>query len=194
MERAPSISQKIRSRLSLRSKPRPVIVERLCKSCQVLFLTDDLLSRIPVSTLPDGLPALDLLQGFIDLPIKRKDTYPLFPALNDAAAQGCEVCKLLSRAIEWEVKRLSSISDQNGSLEIASTSEAYITFRYNCTAELGKQTFLAGEWPTMLSALEVVISGREFQKRIPSILVIFKITCDSSKLLLFRTTTSYQLC
>jgi hypothetical protein len=112
----------------------------LCKYCKGLILTDEILKRIPTSRLPNNLPALDLVQRYIDLLVKRKDKSPGFLAVKSTASKGCRFCAILLEAIEHDKS-----NNEDQWRMITDGAEVHISFRYNCTAELGKQSILPGE-------------------------------------------------
>ena len=173
------LSRKIWTRLSMHRNSLPPTAH-LCKSCQGLILTDEILRNIPEALLPNGLPALDLVQGFIDLPVKRKDRISDFPAFHATAAEGCHLCKIFCKAIEWD--RAKNLDQWCSKIDCGDVN---INFRYNCVPELGKQSILPGEWPTMLSTLEAVIQEKDASKDSKPIIIVFEITCDPSR---FRQT------
>ena len=140
----------------------------LCKSCRGLKLTLQHLQAFQESPLPGGLFALDLQQGYIELPINRKDTSPGFPALGLSAARGCRFCRLLLVAI---ASRQSQGLSQGG--ESTPHTDVQIGFRYSCAAEPGSQSFNLGEWPVILESLEVTILGSG-----NPILLAFRLYCD----------------
>jgi hypothetical protein len=119
--------------------------DTLCKRCHGLILEPRLLREFPESPLPGGRFALDLRQGYLELPLKLKDTCPGFPCLNGSAERGCSFCKLLLEVINRQKKPIPH-------------GEIHLAFRYHCVPEPGSQTFNPGEWPFMLYALEAVVS------------------------------------
>lgn len=143
----------------------------LCKSCQNLAITQNLIKDISESRLPNGNVALEPSQVFLDLPIKRKDQSPDFPQLKAAAALGCEFCASLYEAIQWE-----NAAPGNWRFN-TTTSDVVIKFRYCYGPDLGLGSFEAGQWPTMLAALEAIIH----RKDLSPIIIVFKIHCEPGK-------------
>lgn len=162
-------------RLSHASSPDHILsATHLCKSCQSLIITRDLIKNIPVSQLPNGRKALDLLHGFIDLPTKKKDESPEFPQLKMSASMGCEFCGALFEAIQWE--RETFKDDWRWK---HSNAEVMIKFRYCCGPDLGLGSFEAGRWPTILSALEALVYRKDHVNDTNPLVIVFKASCDA---------------
>jgi hypothetical protein len=172
MQRSATVLKKLRNRLSSQSSPHPPALH-LCESCQGLILTDEALKHFPKSSLPDGSPSIDLSQGFIDLPLKRRDRCPDFPSIRTTASQGCGFCIILLHGIDSDKAQYRDI--WHSKVGETGHRDVSISFRYNCVAELGKQSFMPGEWPHMLSTLEVLISGRGRFLDPDPIIIIFKV-------------------
>ena len=148
-------------------------IAHLCRSCQKLVITQNMLKGIPESSLPDGSLALDLQQGYIDLPMKKGDRSPGFDCLKEAALSRCEFCVSLldaihqtriTRKVAWE--RL----DQAGDI--------VVKFRYCFGPDPGIGTFEAGQWPFILAALEALIQPKNAAPGDPGIVIAFKIHCE----------------
>ncbi|KAH8665061.1 heterokaryon incompatibility protein-domain-containing protein [Tricladium varicosporioides] len=150
--------------------------DSLCKSCCGLILEPRLLQEFPETTLPGGSFAVDLREGFLDLPLKRKDIYPGLPSLNASAAKGCRFCKLLLEVIESHQQR--SLSLETDSIP---RGDIHISFRYNCASEPGSQTFNLGEWPVILHALEAIVSSSG-----EPVLLTFRLLCEEGHYLRIR--------
>jgi len=140
----------------------------LCKNCHGLIPDRQLLREFPESPFPGGSFALDFRQGYLELPLKRKDTIPGFPNLNGSAEKGCRFCELLLEAIRHHHHENVSLGKEempHGDITVA--------FRYHCAPEPGSQSFNPGEWPVILLALEAVLSSSS-----DSVTLSFRLHCD----------------
>lgn len=153
---------------SFGSLESPIESDHLCNSCQDLVITKTLLQGTPESRLPNGSVALDITQGFIDLPLKKKDQSPDFRALSIAATSGCEFCKGLYDAIQKD-----KVASPQAWTHLLRSQTVVIKFRYCYGPDLGLGSVDAGRWPIMLAGLEAVIAG-DF----PPVIVVFKVHCE----------------
>lgn len=150
------------------NRPVPSLNDsHLCKSCHGLVLTQCLIKEIPESRISDFNVALDLSQGFIDLPVKKLDTSPLFPGLK--SNNGCEFCAHLHDALTFEAEAIF------GTTPSLPRGDVIIKFRYNCAPELGLVSFDAGHWHTHLSALEALIYYKSNPNSPTPYIVVFKL-------------------
>jgi hypothetical protein len=154
-------------------------IAHLCKSCQKLTITQNLLKGINESRLPDGSLALDLSQGYVDLPMRKDDQSPEFDRLRQSALSGCEFCNSLLDAIQRnQVTRETAWAKING---VEGTRNVTIRFRYCFGPDPGVGTFDAEQWPFMLAALEALVHCRSLKADDDPIVIAFKIYCDSSE-------------
>ena len=163
-----SLSTLKRLALSPSVKSRPA-ASHLCQSCHNLIITQNLIKDIPESYNPDGSVALDLIQGFIDLPMKKKDRSPEFRQLKETASS-CEFCAALYDAIMRDLALFPGLW-----AERKPYGDVEIRFRYSCAPTPGRVNFEAGQWPTILSALEAVIRRRDDQQESEAVVIVFKV-------------------
>jgi hypothetical protein len=146
----------------------------LCSACQKIVLNSRQLKDIPQSPSNNDTPALDWNLGWIDLGYEFKDEYPGLAKLKRSASRAkCKFCQLLANAI---------IEDSTSQRELWNKtfrcgSPLYISIRYHCGSELGRQSFEPGEWFATLSSLEVRIMKGRFDTE-PVIKLTFIASCD----------------
>lgn len=172
--------QSFGDRLALRKTCTPE-VDYLCKSCHSLIITNEHLRDVPISPLPNGSFALDLPQTQLHVSATKRDIYPSFWSLMQAAATGCEFCSLLYDAIS-----LHQDADAEKWQRFVGTGNAVVIgFRYECTPELGMRSVGPGEWPTMLSTLQAIIKPSNDSKCLEPIVLSFRIFCDPGMIIAF---------
>lgn len=185
--------QSFGDRLAQRNSSRPE-VDYLCKSCHNLILTNEHLRDIPISPLPNGSVALDLPQTQLHVSATKKDTYPSFQGLMQAAATGCEFCALLydtiSRHQDTDAAEWQRLVERDNTV--------VIDFRYECAPELGLRSLGPGEWPTMLSTLQATIKPSNDSNCLRPIVLIFRVFCDPGMMVVLsckaRSLTCPRIC
>jgi hypothetical protein len=141
-----------------------------CADCTKIFASlEDLVKAVPESVLPNGFTALDISQGCLDTGVSRRDAYPSFTSLRNSVSKGCRFCSLTLSTIESDKRR----RDDLWSYTLQNRRSIQIDYRFNCTAELGAQTFGDGEWMNMLSSLQICLHKTGKSKRLPIVLDLY---------------------